>query len=500
MPTITIDGKQITVQDGTSVFEAARQNGIEIPHFCYHPKLSVAGNCRMCLVDIEKMPKPAISCNTVATEGMVVYTQTEKVKALQKNVLEFILINHPIDCPVCDQAGECKLQNYYMGYDLSDSQFREQKVKKPKKVDLGPYVMLDDERCILCSRCVRFCDEITKTGDLCISQRGDRSTLTTFPGKQLDNKYSMNTVDICPVGALTSKPFRFQCRVWFLKSTPSICTGCSTGCNIQINHHDGKVYRYLPRENEAVNQCWTCDEGRLSYNFLNEGRLYRPSVREDDKVKGVNAASAVSEIAAALERMAPEDAVFVGSAYESNENNAALKKLAQALGASDLQYSAHQVESPYSDDFLMKADKNPNRAGVERLGFRPFQGGTQAKVVIALEGLGKNDLERLRSEEPLLLVLLASNQSETADYADVILPAATFAEQEGSFTNFQNRVQKFEKALDPEGAIKPAWQWIAEIAKAMGKDLKIEGAESLLEESFNLKYADLGVSGKVLEK
>ena len=498
MPTITIDGKQITVKDGTSVFEAARQHGIEIPHFCYHPKLSIAGNCRMCLVDIEKMPKPAISCNTVATEGMVVHTQTEKVKALQKNVLEFILINHPIDCPVCDQAGECKLQQYYMDHTLADSNFREQKVKKPKKVDLGPYVMLDDERCILCTRCVRFCDEVTKTGDLCVTQRGDRSTLTTFPGKQLDNKYSLNTVDICPVGALTSKPFRFQCRVWFLKSTPSICTGCSTGCNIQINHHDGKVYRYLPRENEAVNQCWTCDEGRLSYDFINEGRLYRPSVHEGGKDQGVSAAAAVAEIAGALQRLAPEDAVFVGSAYESNENNAALKKLAEALGVKDLQYSAHEVDSPYSDDFLMKADKNPNRAGVERLGFQPFRGGTQAKVVVALEGLGKSDLARLKSEEPLLLVLLASNQSETADYADVILPAATFAEQEGSFTNFQNRVQRFEKALEPEGAIKPAWQWIAEIAKAMGKDLRIEGAESLLEESFGLKYADLGSAGKVL--
>ncbi|HCU25822.1 MAG TPA: NADH-quinone oxidoreductase subunit G [Deltaproteobacteria bacterium] len=499
MPTLTIDGKQVTVKDGTSVFEAAFQNGVSIPHFCYHPKLSIAGNCRMCLVDIEKMPKPAISCNTVATEGMVVHTATEKVQALQKNVLEFILINHPIDCPVCDQAGECKLQKYYMEYTLTDSQFRESKVKKPKKVDLGPYVVLDDERCILCSRCVRFCDEITKTGELAIVNRGDRSTLTTFPGKQLDNKYSLNTVDICPVGALTSKPFRFQCRVWFLKSTPSICSGCATGCNIQINHHDGKVYRYLPRENEAVNQCWTCDEGRLSYDFINEGRIFQPMRRVEETLQGAGEAEALQESVAALQRLAPEDAVFIGSAYESNENNAALKRLADALGVKDLQYSSHQVENPYSDDFLIKADKNPNRAGVEKLGFQKFRGGTRLKVVLALEGMGTRDLARLKEEEPMLLILIASNQSPTADYADVILPAATFAEQAGSFTNFQKRVQRFEKALDPQGPIRPAWKWIAKIAAALGKDLALGSEEKLLEENFGMKYADLGTSGKILE-
>ncbi|MGH9895448.1 MAG: 2Fe-2S iron-sulfur cluster-binding protein, partial [bacterium] len=346
MPTITLDGKKITVSEGTTVFEAARQNGVDIPHFCYHPKLTIAGNCRMCLVEIEKMPKPAISCNTTCAEGMVVHTKTPAVKALQKIVLEFILINHPIDCPVCDQAGECQLQNYYMDYSLAESEFREEKVHKPKKVDLGPYVVLDDERCILCTRCVRFCDEITKTGELAVVNRGDRSTLTTFPGRQLDNKYSLNTVDICPVGALTSKPIRFQCRVWFLKSTPSICTGCATGCNIQINHHDGKVYRYLPRENEAVNQCWSCDEGRLSYPFINEARIIRPRVHQDGKTAEVAVAAAMGEAVKALKALGPEEICLIGSAYESNENNAALKKLGTALGAGEIFYSGHEVDHP----------------------------------------------------------------------------------------------------------------------------------------------------------
>lgn len=498
MPTLTIDGKQYTVKDGTTVFEAARQSAIDIPYFCYHPKLTIAGNCRMCLVEIEKMPKPAISCNTIATEGMVVHTQTDKVKALQKNTLEFILANHPIDCPVCDQAGECKLQNYYMDYSVASSEFREDKVHKPKKVDLGPYVMLDDERCILCTRCVRFCDEVTKTGELCVTERGDRSTLTTFPGKALDNKYSLNTVDICPVGALTSKPFRFQCRVWFLKSTPSICTGCSTGCNINVNSYDGKVWRYLPRENEAVNQCWTCDEGRLSYPFINEDRVMAPMLRTDKGLERVSPEKAVEEIALAVQKLGPEELLFLGSAQESNENNFALKKMSLLLGSRNWQYLAKEVEQAYSDDFLIKADKNPNRAGVEKLGFQAFRGGAKLKVVIALEGYNPKDLKRLESDDPLLVVLLAANHSEAFDAADVILPAAVFAEQDGSFVNFQGRAQRFAKALEPAGQSRPAWKWLREISRRLGHNWETLREEELFTEGFGLSYADLGPEGKVL--
>ncbi|MDX1386147.1 MAG: 2Fe-2S iron-sulfur cluster-binding protein, partial [bacterium] len=449
MPKLKIDGKEIEAEEGTTVFEAARQNGIEIPHFCYHPKLSIAGNCRMCLVDIEKIPKPAISCDTRVAEGMVVHTKTREVQELQKAVLEFILVNHPIDCPVCDQAGECRLQEFYMDYTMTDSEFREDKVKKPKKVELGPNVILDDERCILCSRCIRFCDEITKTGELCFINRGDRSTLTTFPGKTLDNKYSLNTVDICPVGALTSKPFRFQKRVWFLKSTPSLCTGCATGCNIYLDHHDGKVWRYKTRENEAVNECWTCDEGRLSYPWINENRLIRPRLRRDGQQDFCTIPEALSEIYQAIKKMGAEEMLFVGSAYESNENNLALKKFGESLGASKFQYSVNEVENPSSDDFLIDADKNPNRAGVEHLQFQEFSGGGQVKVVFALESLSPRQLAQLGEEDPALFILLASHESPSVEKADVVLPITTFAEQRGSFTNRKQRVQKFEGALRP---------------------------------------------------
>ncbi len=499
MPKLTIDGKEITVEEGTTVFEAARQMKTSIPHFCYHSKLSIAGNCRMCLVEIEKMPKPQISCNTVAQEGMVVHTQTDNVKALQKNVLEFILINHPIDCPVCDQAGECKLQKYYMNYSVGDSEFNESKVKKPKKVDLGPNVMLDDERCILCTRCVRFCDEISKTGELCVTNRGDRSTLRTFPGKKLDNKYSLNTVDICPVGALTSKPFRFQQRVWFLKSAPSICTGCATGCNIEINHNDGKVFRYQTRKNEAVNECWTCDEGRLSYTFINESRLIRPLLKTANGLEEVTKTQALAAATEALQKCSAEQIVFLGSAYESNENNAALKKLANNLGVTALQYAFHEVENPSSDDFLIKADKNPNRAGVSNLGFAEFSGELTGKTVLAMERISASQIEKIRSQKPKYLILLSSHQSPACELADVVLPVCTFAEQKGSFINFQERIQKFEVALAPKGQMQTAWQFLQEIAQSLGHAWAITSPEPLLKEFFNLTYEEIGEQGKLLE-
>jgi NADH-quinone oxidoreductase subunit G len=499
MPKLTIDGKIIEVKEGTTVFEAARQSDIPIPHFCYHPKLSIAGNCRMCLVSIEKQSKPAISCNTVAMEGMVVNTKTPEVKALQKNVLEFILINHPIDCPVCDQAGECRLQEYYMNYTMTDSDFDEEKVKKPKKVDLGPLVMLDDERCILCSRCIRFCDEITKTGELCFINRGDQSTLTTFPGKELDNKYSLNTVDICPVGALTSKPFRFKKRVWFLKSVPSICTGCATGCNIFIDHDDGVVWRYKTRDNEAVNQCWTCDEGRMSYPFINEKRLIRPMIRQNGVLQEVAAADALQEIIQGLKKMGGEDTLVLASALESNENNFALKKFAESFDVMDRQYTAREVSQPSSDDFLIKADKNPNRAGVQRLGFKEFSGGTQVKVVIALGALPASAIEKIKQEEPALLVLLTSNEGPALELADVVLPTTTFAEQVGSFTNFQSRVQKFDKALEVKGQAMAPWQWIEKLAEQLELKWESLSPEGLLREGFGFRYEELGKEGKVIK-
>src|ERR1041385_1731991 len=259
MAKITIDGKPYEVDNKLTVIQAAREQGISIPHFCWHPKLSVAGNCRICLVEIEKMPKLAIACATTVTDGMVVKTNSDKVLNAREAVMEFLLINHPLDCPICDEAGECKLQDYAYKHSTGVSRFDFEKVRKPKRVELGPNVMLDVERCIMCSRCIRFCDEIAKKPQLVFTQRGDHVELTTFPEEKLDNPYSMNTIDICPVGALTSKEFRFKARVWEMSSTDTVCVGCARGCNTKMWVRNNEILRLTPRNNPEVNDYWMCD-------------------------------------------------------------------------------------------------------------------------------------------------------------------------------------------------------------------------------------------------
>ena len=282
MPTLTINGMTVDVPQGTTILNAAKEVGVEIPHYCYHPKLSIAGNCRMCLVEVEKFPKLQIACNTIVTDGMVVKTDTEKVRQAVTGVLEFLLIHHPIDCPICDQAGECGLQIYYMKYGLHKSRYAvEDKVHKKKVQDIGGQIILDAERCILCSRCIRFLQEVTGTGELEFFQRGDHSEISIFPGRPLDNRYTGNLADICPVGALTSKDFRFKCRVWFLRGAQSICPGCANGCNVEAYYKEQILYRLKPRQNDEVNRTWMCDPGRLEYKKANEARLLTPANREN---------------------------------------------------------------------------------------------------------------------------------------------------------------------------------------------------------------------------
>ncbi len=286
MPKLTIDGKEVEAGANLNVIQAAELVDIEIPHYCFHPGLSIPGNCRMCLVEVEKAPKLQIACNTRVADGMVVHTNSDKAKTAQKAVLEFLLINHPIDCPVCDQAGECKLQDYYMDYDQQPSRFPlPEKNHKGKAIDIGSGVMLDQERCILCARCTRFFDEVTKTSELAIFERGDHNRIDINPGQPVNNKYAGNVVDICPVGALTEKEFRFRMRVWYLHRTASVCGGCERGCAIDIHHHRGRIYRFKPRFNPDVNSYWMCDEGRHSFPALqNETRLTSPLVQAKDQL------------------------------------------------------------------------------------------------------------------------------------------------------------------------------------------------------------------------
>ncbi len=337
---VQIDGVWHQFPKGTRVIEACRQAGVFVPHYCYHPKLSSPGNCRMCLVEmgfprlgpdrkpelgadgrpiINWMPRPQISCAQDVSEGMAVRTDSPLVKECQRGVMEFLLINHPLDCPICDQAGECLLQEYAVDYGNSTSRFLENKVKKPKRVQLGPRVTLDDERCILCSRCIRFCQEIAHDDVLGFVDRGSYTVLTAHPGKLLENNYSLNTVDICPVGALTSTDFRFKMRVWFLKETKSICTSCATGCNTIIGSREDVIYRQTPRQNDYVNSCWMCDYGRLNFKYLEaETRLVEPRVRLGGKLAATDWPTAIAHAALQLKETPASHIAIIASARMTN--------------------------------------------------------------------------------------------------------------------------------------------------------------------------------------
>ncbi|MFQ5739893.1 MAG: 2Fe-2S iron-sulfur cluster-binding protein, partial [Acidobacteriota bacterium] len=340
MPTLTIDGQDIQVQPGTTVIQAAEKVGIYIPRYCYHPGLSVAGSCRMCLVKVENRPKLEISCNTAVADGMQVSTTCEEVRQARKSMLEFLLTNHPLDCPVCDQSGECDLQNFYMLYGRYKSRFLEDKIKRRKAYPLGPRVILDQERCILCSRCTRFTEEISGTHELGIFNRGHRSVVDLSPGKELDNPYSGNVIDICPVGALTEREFRFKCRVWYLSTRDSICPGCSRGCNITIHYNASqrsykaggrRIQRIKPRFNAEVNRWWMCDEGRFGYTFVDENRIESPYLRQGGTLQSSDWETAIHQVAtvlnAALEKFGPASIGLIVSPQLANEELYLIRKI-----------------------------------------------------------------------------------------------------------------------------------------------------------------------------
>lgn len=530
MPTVTIDGKSITVEPGTNLIQAAEKLGIAIPYYCYHPGLSIAGNCRMCLVKMDKSPKPIIACQTLCQDGMVIDASSEEVGKLREAVLEFLLINHPLDCPVCDQAGECWLQDYYMEYGLYNPTFNEQKVKKHyKATPIGPHVMLDSERCILCSRCVRFTDEISKTHELGIFDRGDHSEIGIYPGKELHNNYSGNVVDICPVGALTDRDFRFKCRVWYLEATDSVCPGCSQGCNIQIHvnkerpHHaqGERVMRLKPRYHAEVNQWWMCDAGRYGYKFIDKERLLRPKQKEEAAFKEGSwdeiLEALASSIASLFERYEQNALGICLSPQLANEDLFMAKKfLEEQLGLPNITLLSPTPEGD-EDTFLIKRDKNPNArgAGAMELTKVPFEEILQSIQKGKIKGLYLfgQDLVSLLGEDKTgeifgkleLIVFQGSNSSRTSELAHYCLPSATYAEKEGTFTNHAGRVQRFWKALEPLGDALPDAEILRRLAFKMGSVFETESPEAIfseLAESVSvfrgLSYASLGKEGKVL--
>ena len=387
MVNVQIDGEWIQVPKGTRMIEACKIAGKEVPHYCYHPKLTSPGNCRMCLVEmgmpprprpgeepqrdadghqaIGWMPRPAIACANTVADNMGIRTDSELTRACREGVMELLLINHPLDCPICDQAGECSLQEFSVEHGKGDSRFREEKVHKPKNVDIGPRIRLDDERCIMCSRCIRFTDEIADDPVLGFTDRGSHTALAVAPGRELANNYSLNTVDICPVGALTSNDFRFQMRVWFLKETNSIDVNCGTGCNIVIHTREGKVHRITPRENNDVNSAWMPDSHRLNFHYIDgPDRLTDPLIRDGDNHRIANWQESLDLVSSELAEFESGEIAMIASGRMTNEELFMAKRLANAIGIDPghVDIIPHTGEN---DGYLVSEDRNPNTNGAK---------------------------------------------------------------------------------------------------------------------------------------
>jgi len=546
MITFTMDGKSLQTEDGRTIIEAAREHGIDIPHFCWHPKLSMSGNCRMCLVEVEKLPKLVIACGTKVVEGMVVHTGTPRVVNAREAVMEFLLINHPLDCPICDEAGECKLQDYAYKHSVGYSRFSEDKQHKPKRVELGPHVMLDTERCIMCSRCVRFCAEIAQAPQLTFTQRGDHVELTTFPGEPLDNPYAMNTIDICPVGALTSRDFRFRARVWEMSATDTICPGCARGCSMHSWVRNNEILRQTPRYNPEVNDYWMCDRGRLeTFKHVNaDSRIKTPIVRKDGETIEMAWDEAIARIASEFRVFRKAEIAVFGSAFATNEDNFLLQKFAHdVLGTKYVAVLPHVVAGD-EDALLIRADKTPNWRGAVAVGMAN-PGGLDAILKKMREGEIKAAyvVEDNIATDPAIaavlprldfLVVHATNENETTRLADLVLPAASFAERHGTFTNFEGRVQRIRPSvttLDQDRAsdglamsrldrfgtsfdrwgrgtkldARPSWKIITAIASVMGFKYRYTQAEDVFAELAStvdafkgMTYRSIGNHGSLL--
>jgi NADH-quinone oxidoreductase subunit G len=491
--TATIDGREVVAKPGTTVIEAAKALGIEIPYYCYHKRLSIAANCRMCLVEMSNAPggKLMPACQMPMAEGITVKTDTPRVKDQQRATLEFLLLNHPVDCAICDQAGECKLQDYYMKYDHEPSRLDLPKVRKEKRVPLGPMVTLDQERCILCTRCVRFMREVAKNPQLGVAERGNESFITTFPGQPLDDKYAGNVVDICPVGALTSTDFRFRGRVWFMSSARSICTGCARGCNTFLDYLNDTTYRYRPRENDAVNQEWMCDSGRLSYKYLNQERVLVARAGRGAQAEALARDVALEKAATALTAHASALGVLLSPVASLEDLLAAAAVAKDALGVAEVFVGGRP--DGWQDDFLKRADENPNRRGVELvaqalgLAVRPVAelaaavaaGKVKAVWAVGAE-LPAELADRIGAAETL--VVQAYGDGPLARHATLLLPASPHSESDGTFVNFEGRAQRFELAYYPRGDSRPHWFLAAGIGRALGLPLRAATARDVFAE------------------
>jgi NADH-quinone oxidoreductase subunit G len=496
MGTFKLDGKTIPFEPGDTIIRAAWRQGIEIPHYCWHPGLSAPANCRMCLVEIlpkpgqrplmldilewdaevgeyrpKQKPKLQPACYAAAADGLEVLGDTSpNVQRARHDVQEFLLLNHPVDCPICDQSGECKLQDYWLDYGRYQKRMRDEPIHKPKAVVFGPTIVYDAERCVMCTRCIRFMAEVAKDPVLDMRERSSLNEIIVAPGRQLDGHYTFMTEHVCPVGALTTKDFRFKARVWFLRTASAVCQGCATGCNAHLDYDPryNRAYRYRPRDNERVNKFWMCDEGMLTYKEAHEGRVLEAKVRGSV----VPVTKALEQVKALFAGTAPASVAAVLSAQHSLEDNWALREFASVLlGSKNLYFSARP--DGYQDDILIHRDKNSNMTGVQQLapGCKPLRAllddvsASRVTHVIALGASAPIEADGLGAAT---LVTIAAHEGPLARLATILLPATSWAEHSGMYMNARGMRQVSEKALEPQGKSKPAWQVIADVATALG--------------------------------
>ncbi len=454
MPKIKINGREVEAAPGKTVLQACLDNGVFVPHYCWHPGLTPAGNCRMCILKVSNSRKLEASCMYPCAEGMEVTTEGPEVAKGRQDVLEFMLINHPLDCPICDKAGECDLQDFTYNYRGGLSRFRENKVIKHTK-DLGPNIRIWGNRCIVCTRCVRFCEEVSGTGELCVVHRGDHSVVDVFPATPIDNPVSLNVVDLCPVGALIDKNFLYQARVWFARETESVCASCARGCNVKITALDNQIRRMVPRLNADVNTWWMCDEGRLNVRYLASDR--RLLERKGDAAGLADAARRT------IATHGPGSFGIVVSTYQTIEELWLVKKLAEEWRAPVGFLTLTRGDRKSYKSLTIEPDKTPNRRFAEML-FGELQGiPAGCRGLFVFNGIPEFTYPDDLAGHSEFLALSDLMKGPLVDRAQVVFPACAWAEKDGTFMNVDGRVQRIRKAVEPPAGVAPEIRWLQEL-------------------------------------
>ena len=508
--TLTIEGVEVSVPQGTKIIEAAKQAGLVIPHYCYHPGLPVAGVCRMCLVEVEGAPKLTIACATDVADGQIVNVFNEDALAARRSVLEFLLINHPLDCPICDQAGECELQDYVFQEGRSETRYGDYAKRFSPVEDFGRDVLYVPNRCILCTRCVRFMDDVAQEDVLNVSERGDRAFIGIHPDKDLSHEWAGNVVDLCPVGSLISKDFLHKARVWELDKTPSVCTGCSQGCNINVDTRENVVVRLRPRVNPEVNRYFMCDTGRMHYRWMNRGdRIEAPLVSQGGDLTATDWDHALAEVADVV-RGSGGRAVALVSANASNEALFLTKQLLVDLEATAaFRLPRVEGETPLAavPGLALREERAANAAGAAALGYKEdFDGALRAASGASLVIVVDDDLSGVSEEqlgEAANLIYLGTLLPDVARRASVVLPIANVVEEDGTLTNRDRRVQRYLQAKAAPGMARPAWWVLSELLRELGRGEVCASAAEVFtaladaEEAFQgLSYDDLGFLGR----